>query len=324
MQSSWQQEKLKLLRTQLNETIELWGQVERDAMVAPGPLERRKLKNDSQRLQTEMADLENQIRDLERQIATPSSPKNNSDPAPSSPVTSQPTSGPNYTFNAPVTGQMQNLGGTISGGTFNFGTQATPPPSTPTAKTTILFLSPYPSAAKLNITQEIQAISAQLAIRDNKNDFHFEPKDHIKNAREIESALTKYRPQIVHFSCHANSSGFLLFYDNSERQLVSATQIEEALEPVLDYVRCVVFNACFSQTLVEPIQKIVDCVVASKEELGNLYAVDFSNRFYEMLFEGFSILKAFQAAQKRLPTEQRTNVNLFVKPGADAAQIKFA
>jgi hypothetical protein len=44
MQSSWQQEKLKLLRAQLKETIELWGQVERDAMVAPGPLERRKLK----------------------------------------------------------------------------------------------------------------------------------------------------------------------------------------------------------------------------------------------------------------------------------------
>jgi hypothetical protein len=113
-----------------------------------------------------MADLENQIRDLEKAIAIPPTSKNNLDPSSTSATSSQPTNTSNFNFNAPVTGQMQNLGGTITGGTFNFGTQPTPPPSNSTAKTTILFLSPYPSAAKLNITQKIQAISRRSPSRD--------------------------------------------------------------------------------------------------------------------------------------------------------------
>jgi hypothetical protein len=163
----------------------------------------------------------------------------------------------------------------------------------PAKKITILFLAANPRRTdRLRLDEEVRTIDERLRQAQYRDRFNLEQQWALRTG-DILDAMLRYRPDIVHFSGHGSADGALIFEDAvGAAKPVSAAALG-VLFHALEGVRCVVLNACWSDTHATQVAEEVDCVIGMSRSVSDDAAIGFAAGFYRSLGEGLSVGRAY-------------------------------
>jgi CHAT domain len=190
-----------------------------------------------------------------------------------------------------------DIRGGVSLGNVPMPTRAEPAPAAeaPADKSAlrILFLGANPEGApSLRLDHEVREID--LALRQAAYRERFDLRQQLAvRPTDLQMALLRHSPQIVHFSGHGMTDGIYLEDEAGQARKVQGSVIARILAVFKKQVRCVVLNACYSRDQAETIAKDIDCVVGMTTAVGDLAAIRFSSSFYQALAFGSSVATAF-------------------------------
>ena len=197
----------------------------------------------------------------------------------------------------------------------------------PTEKLTILFLAANPQDTnQLKLDEEVRAIDQALQLTEYRDRFDLRSHWALRYS-DLPALLLRYKPHIVHFSGHGSSSGELAFGDDQGKShLVPADTLADLFSILRDNIRCVVLNACYSDTQARGIARSIDCVVGMKRAVADDAAVAFAAAFYLGLGYGRSIATAFELGRNAMGAsvaDEEKTPKLF-DPHKKAANIVLA
>jgi len=182
-------------------------------------------------------------------------------------------------------------------------------------KKKILILTANPrDTDELRLGEEAREIAEGLELSQQRDNFEIITRWATRPA-DLQRALMKFKPTIVHFSGHGVSGQGLALEDNDGNlKLVSTEALSELFELFSGSVECVVLNACYSKLQAEAICQHIDYVVGMNQAVGDRTAIKFATGFYDALGAGFPIEKAFKLGRNR--------VNLEGLPGDSVPMLK--
>jgi CHAT domain-containing protein len=218
-----------------------------------------------------------------------------------------------------VAGNHNTVVGTGLGG-------AAPEPANPGRPIRILFLAANPvDTEALRLDEEMRAIDGALREAEFRDRFEVRQQWAVRIG-DLQEALLRHRPDIVHFSGHGtNASEIVLASPTGAAQPVPSAALERLFAVLADDIRCVVLNACYSEPQAEAIARHIDCVVGMTQAVGDDAAIEFATGFYRALAYGRSVQTAFelganQIALQGLPDEATPHL---VATKANAADVVF-
>jgi hypothetical protein len=220
----------------------------------------------------------------------------------------------------------------------NMGSSSEAPVDTP-EPVRILFLAANPEGTvALRLDQEVKAIDEALRRSKLANRFELQQSWAVSD-RELQDGLLRWEPEIVHLSGHGTPQGRLLLEgdDPAFRELggsgLPATMGEEdpqvqALARVFDMargrIRCVVLNACHSETAAQAIAQQVGCVIGMSRSVSDAAAIRFAWAFYNALGYGLSVKKAFEMGTAQMGMiGLGADIPRLHAAGFDPAQLTF-
>ncbi len=201
-----------------------------------------------------------------------------------------------------------NVGGSIGGSATVVHAQS--PPRVETALPSgaagsnsvmrILFLGANPEGApSLRLDHEVREIDLALRQADFRDRCDLRQQNALR-VTDLQNALLRHRPQIVHFSGHGVADGLYLEDEAGMVRKVEGSVIARILAVFKKQIRCVVLNACYSRDQAEAIASDIDCVIGMSTDIGDLAAVRFSTAFYGALAFGSSVATAFDLGCSRI------------------------
>lgn len=161
-------------------------------------------------------------------------------------------------------------------------------------RTAVLVLAANPTdTPTLRLDQEVREIQSGL-FRNRSRAFQIR-QDWAVRPRDVRRALLEHRPGIVHFCGHGTGEeGLVLEDDTGTSQIVSTSAIAGLFALFSQHVRCVVLNACFSESQAKAIAQHVECVVGMNRAIGDHAAIEFAIGFYDAIAAGETIEVAFR------------------------------
>lgn len=164
----------------------------------------------------------------------------------------------------------------------------------------ILFLGANPDGApSLRLDHEVREIDLALRQADFRERFDLRQQLAVRPA-DLQAALLRHRPHVVHFSGHGSPDGILLEDEVGEARKVQGNVVARILAVFKKQIRCVVLNACYSRDQAEAIARDIDCVIGMSTAIGDLAAVRFSSAFYQALAFGSSVAVAFELGSAQI------------------------
>ena len=124
---------------------------------------------------------------------------------------------------------------------------------------------------------------------------------------DLQQALLKYMPTIVHFSGHGTQSGSICLEDTQGHPTeVSLADLVELLKE-FPTIKCVVLNACYTHPVQNPIiqDRITYLLIGTISTISSEAAMDFAESFYQALFHDKDYETAFNLGKNRLHVEHR-------------------
>src|SRR5260370_30378792 len=114
-------------------------------------------------------------------------------------------------------------------------------------KIRVLFLAANPiDAGHIRLEEEAREIRQQIEGGTHRSSFEL-VSSFATRPENLQHALLKYRPHIVHFSGHGRGpQGILLEDEAGKSKLVSLRAISNLFQILKDNVRVVIFNSCYS------------------------------------------------------------------------------
>ena len=158
----------------------------------------------------------------------------------------------------------------------------------------ILYLAANPIySTPLRLDKEIRSIDQVLRQAEFRN--RFDIKQHwAVRATDLQGYLLRHKPSIVHFSGHGSESSEIILEDDSGNMLpVSAHAMSKLFAAIKDNIKCVVLNACYSESQAQAIAEHIDCVIGMSKSIGDSAAISFAAGFYQALGYGRDIKTAF-------------------------------
>lgn len=148
-------------------------------------------------------------------------------------------------------------------------------------------------ASRLRLGEEAREIQEKLQLSKFRDKFALHQRFSTRPS-DISQSLLDLSPQIVHFSGHGTSDGYLCF-ENKTGQIhpVKPASLASLFKQFAPDLKCVLLNACFSVTQAQAIAKHIDYVVGMSHAIGDKAAIAFAVGFYQALAAGRSIEKAF-------------------------------
>lgn len=187
----------------------------------------------------------------------------------------------------------------------------------------ILFLSANPTdTTRLALDVEVREIMQRLRATPQAERFVLVQEWAVR-VSDLQAALLRHRPQVVHFSGHGRSAdagapGGIVVADEVDKAVsISGAALAE-LFSVVGGVRCVVLNACYSAELADALRQQVDCVVGMGRAIQDDASIAFSWAFYQGLGFGRSVDAAFELGKNQLRLAGLSEVNapeLFIHKG---------
>ena len=159
---------------------------------------------------------------------------------------------------------------------------------------TILFISAMPSdEGAIDFTGEYRAIDE--AVRG-----HFKLSAKLAaRPEDLVSALTQYKPQVLHFSGHGTGKGGLAFEDDQRAMVLLEQQALDSVFAARELVaslQLVVLNACWSEEQARTVASNGPDIVGMKIDVLDEVAKAFADGFYRSLAAGMTIEGAHAAA----------------------------
>lgn len=153
-------------------------------------------------------------------------------------------------------------------------------------KTAVLVLAANPvDTPLLRLDQEVREIQSGL-FRNSSRTFQIR-QDWAVRPRDVRRALLEHRPGIVHFCGHGTGDeGLVLEDDRGTSQIVSTSALAGLFALFSQQVKCVVLNACFSESQAKAIAEHVECVVGMSRAIADHAAIEFAIGFYDAIAAG--------------------------------------
>ena len=146
-------------------------------------------------------------------------------------------------------------------------------------------------------------------------------------AGDLQAALLRYKPDIVHFSGHCSETGELILEDElGMRKTVSRKAVCDMFTILKYNIRVVVLNACNAKDLAQALARTIDFTIGMNAVIKDTDAKIFSAHFYQALAFGLSVEEAFDLAVNQLEIEDSKVAHvpeLLVRTGADASKTRI-
>jgi AAA-like domain/CHAT domain len=158
----------------------------------------------------------------------------------------------------------------------------------------ILILSANPkNSVSLRLDEEVREIEKGLTRAKMRDLFELEQKWAVR-PRDMQRAISDFKPQIVHFSGHgAGKDGLVLEDETGQAKLVSTSALTTLFE-LFNQVECVVLNACYSEIQAEAIAQYIPYVIGMSQAVGDQAAIAFAVGFYDALGNGEDFESAYK------------------------------
>ncbi len=192
----------------------------------------------------------------------------------------------------------------------------------------ILFLSANPAdTRRIRIDEEIRAIDQYLLQQAKHRDRFAIQQHHAVRIADLQSALLRHEPDIVHFSGHGSaSSDIFLENDAGAMHPVSPDALSRLFSILKGNIRCVVLNMCYSEKQAHAVAKHIDCVIGMSHAIGDTSAISFSSAFYQALGFDKDIKTAFDLGCVQIDLENldEQDIPKLIALRANPEEIKFA
>ncbi len=165
----------------------------------------------------------------------------------------------------------------------------------------ILFLAADPSdASRLRLSEEAREIEEKLRLAKARDKFVFTKRQAVR-PEDLSQSLLDVEPQIVHFSGHGTKSGCLCFEDKTgQTHPIPCDPIAALFREFSGTVKCVVLNACYSESQADAISNHIDYVIGMGKEIGDSAAIAFAVGVYQALGAGRSFEEAFRLGRVQI------------------------
>ncbi len=191
----------------------------------------------------------------------------------------------------------------------------------------VLFIGANPrSTSRIRLDEEVRGIDQSIRLGDRRDAFTLH-QHWAARVTDLDDALMRYKPNIVHISAHGTPSGELLMEGGEgEDGKVSAEQLERLFAILSDDIRLVVLNACFSKEQAQRIVNHVDCVIGMSAAVNDAVATRFSESLYLALANGRSVQTAFDlaSAESLAGRENEEAVPRLLALRTSPARVEFA
>lgn len=168
-------------------------------------------------------------------------------------------------------------------------------------KIRILFLAANPSnVSQLRLDEEVREIDKKIRAGDFRDNFTLIPQLALRPS-DLQEALMRHKPHIVHFSGHGNRTQGILLQDESGNAVPVKKEVLGRLFKILkDNLRIVVLNACHSKRQSKSITDEIDYTVVMNKAIYDKAAVAFSAAFYRALAFGRTVKESFDLGVNEL------------------------
>ena len=189
----------------------------------------------------------------------------------------------------------------------------------------ILFLAANPlNTDRLLIDEENRAIKAALVQTPYGDRFEFQEEWAVRIS-DLQAILLRHKPNIIHFSGHGSPQGEIILANEARNGIAVSNQVLSQLFAILkDDIRCVILNACYSETQANRIGEYIDCVIGTPGTIGDESAINFSSAFYLALGFGRNLKTAFELGCEQIVLENLDDhTPKFISRLADPYSITF-
>ena len=221
-------------------------------------------------------------------------------------------------------------------GAMNQGTGEIPASDRPAPRsaTPILFVASDPNSRdRLRLDLEVKAVEEALRSAGQEDLLALE-QDWATTFLDLQYALLRHRPKLIHFSGHGTPSGELALerdpqVPSDRRRLEPSDQRPaEAVARMLGAIdglvlKCVVLNACFSEIQAVEVAKHADCVVGLFAEIHDSAAIEFARGFYGALAWGQSVQAAFDLGVAQVKSQSDASLYRLIAPKTDPRMVKL-
>jgi hypothetical protein len=192
-------------------------------------------------------------------------------------------------------------------------------------KIKILFLAadPFEDRAPLRLAEEARAITEAIERGAEGSALEIAHCWAVRTG-DLQRALLKHRPQIVHFAGHGSrDDGIHLGDEYGSPRAVGREALGKLFAILKPGPAVVVLNACDTAPMAEAFSGVVDYTVAMNAPLPDSWGVRFAEAFYGALSFGVTVREAFELGVSRLEIDGapgETIPMLAVREGVDEAQ----
>jgi CHAT domain len=170
-------------------------------------------------------------------------------------------------------------------------------------KLKILFLGANPkNTTRLRIDEELREIDQQLRLSTARERLSL-AQAHAVRANDLQQALIDNEPQIVHFSGHGDTEGIAIEDEHGNAHLISNEAVSDLFGLFKDNVKCVLLNACFSESQAKAILQHIPYVIGMRAEMPDEAAIKFSVGFYKAIAAGKTLEFAFNLGVNAIKLE---------------------
>jgi hypothetical protein len=196
-------------------------------------------------------------------------------------------------------------------------------------KIKVLFLAadPFRNGARLELGEEMRAIEHAIQQGSARDSLEF-VSHFATRSGDLQYALLKHEPQIVHFSGHGDRGGMLYLGDeHGGRREVDKAALGKLFGALKGEVRVVVLNGCHTLPVAAVLSRIVDYAIGTRDRISDETAIRFSEAFYSALAFGRDVRQAFELAVSQLQVDGSREADvpvLRVRPGATPEPLPAA
>jgi len=188
-------------------------------------------------------------------------------------------------------------------------------------KIRILYLAANPiDTTHLRLDEEEREIRQKLATGKHRNSFQLVANSATR-PDNLQHALLKHRPHIVHFSGHGKGQKGLLLEDEcGNSKLVTLKAISELFRTLKNDIRIVFFNGCYSRPQAKAFSEVIDYTIGTTNYITDDAAIVFAASFYQALAFGLSVRDGFELAKNELALRAISSTGspkLFIRDGVD-------
>ncbi|MEZ4868073.1 MAG: CHAT domain-containing protein [Caldilineaceae bacterium] len=185
-----------------------------------------------------------------------------------------------------------------------------------TRKLSILLLSAEPAdTSRLRLGEEHREIQERLQCSQLRDQLELKYYSAVRTV-DFTQALLDEKPSIVHFSGHGASSGEICVEDIYGHIHPLKSQVVSVLfKQFQRYVKCVILNACYSESQACAISEHIEYVIGMKNWITDAAAIAFCTGFYQALGAGCPIQEAYELGriQVELQNHDATGILLLTK-----------